>query len=135
MIAYVLDACAVFALFQKHDPGHGAMQLHIKAHGKESAIHSLNLFEVYSKTMQKKGGHAAQLVLDQLSLMGVTVVEELPATLWQDGAWIRATYGLYLADAIAWATARHFKATLVTADHHGFEGPMKANVAKIYLFR
>ena len=135
MITHVLDACAVLTLTRRYESGHDIIKNLIKTHGASTAIHALNLCEVYKKISGNANKSKAEQTVELLERAGVTVIEELPAEIWKDAAWIQTSYSISMADSIAWATARFHDAILVTADKQAFEGPKKANVAKFLLYR
>ena len=76
------------------------------------------LYEVYKRTLQHSGLPAARAAA---SLILKTTVVPLDEDLAAAAAEASAEHGLAMADAIIWATAQDFGATIVTSDAH-FQG-------------
>lgn len=73
------------------------------------------LYEVYRKVKQTKG---EQVALEAVAALNQTRVIPVDQTLSLEAADYSLEYGLHFADAIVYATARHFDAELYTSDEH-----------------
>jgi toxin FitB len=71
------------------------------------------LYEVYRKVKQVKGEEAA---LEAVAALSQTTVVPVNQTLSIEAADFSLTHGLHFADALIYATARHFEAELYTSD-------------------
>jgi len=71
------------------------------------------LYEVYRKVKQVKGEEVA---LEAVAALSQTTVVPVDQTLSLEAADYSLSHGLHFADALVYATARHFEAKLHTSD-------------------
>jgi len=71
------------------------------------------LYEVYRKIKQVKG---EELALEAVAALSQTKIVPVDQTLSLEAADYSLSHGLHFADALIYATSRHFKAQLYTSD-------------------
>jgi predicted nucleic acid-binding protein len=71
------------------------------------------LYEVYRKVKQVKG---EELALEAIGVLSQTKIVPVDQTLSLEAADYSLSHGLHFADALIYATARHFEAELHTSD-------------------
>lgn len=71
------------------------------------------IYEIYRKVKQKKGEQAA---LEDVAALSQTRVIPLDQTLCLEAADYSLEHGLHFADALVYATSRHFGVELYTSD-------------------
>jgi predicted nucleic acid-binding protein len=120
MKRYVLDACALIALFQKEDGAEVIENILIEAaEGICSvSIHRLNLLEVYYGYLRADGETVADAHITAVESSCIHVINEISSDLMKKAGKIKTTYHLSLADAVAVAQAAQEGAVLITSDHH-----------------
>jgi predicted nucleic acid-binding protein len=72
------------------------------------------LYEVYRKVKKLKGEEEALLAIAALSQTTIVPIDQ---TISLEAADFSLEHNLHFADALVYATARHFKATLYTSDN------------------
>ena len=73
------------------------------------------LYEVYRKVRQVKDEETA---LEAVAALTRTMIVPVDQTLSIEAADFSLSYGLHFADAIIYATARHYEVQLYTSDEH-----------------
>ena len=120
MNSYILDACAVVALFNDEigadivdnllvDAGNGLCSL---------SMNKYNLLEVYYGYLREDGEMFAEQQLANVLTARIQILDILTDDLFRQAAKLKANYKLSLADSIAVAQAVVSNAILVTSDHH-----------------
>lgn len=84
-----------------------------KARPDELVTSVVVLYEVYRKMKQVKG---EELALDAVAALSQTKVVPVDQTLSLEAADYSLSHGLHFADALIYATARHFEVELHTSD-------------------
>jgi len=84
-----------------------------KTDPSEIVTSSIVLFEVYRKIKQARD---EQNALVAVAAIGQTLTVPVDQTIALEAADCSLIYGLHMADAIIYATARHFEADLYTSD-------------------
>jgi predicted nucleic acid-binding protein len=79
----------------------------------EVVTSTIVLYEVYRKVKQAVDEQSA---LEAVASMGQTLVVPLDQSLSLEAADYSLLYGLHMADAVVYATARHYGAELYTSD-------------------
>ena len=79
----------------------------------EIVTSSVVLFEVYKKIKQSAD---EQKALAAVAAIGQTLIVPFDQTIALEAADYSLTYGLHMADAFVYATAKHFEAELYTSD-------------------
>jgi predicted nucleic acid-binding protein len=73
------------------------------------------LYEVYRRVKQVKG---EELALEAVAALNQTKIVPVDQTLSLEAADYSLSHGLHFADALIYATSRHFEAQLYTSDEH-----------------
>ena len=73
------------------------------------------LYEVYLRIKQVKG---EELALEAVAALNQTKIVPVDQTLSLEAADYSLSHGLHFADALIYATSRHFEAQLYTSDEH-----------------
>lgn len=118
MKGYLLDACALIALFNDEC---GADKVESLLDGPHPVTMSaINVLEVAYDAVRRGGGkmNAATLCLQLVRNEGIEVLWTLSEPEWLAAARWKARGRLSLADAIALAIAETRQLKLVSADHH-----------------
>lgn len=113
----VLDACAMIA-YLRDEPGADVVTRILQDPDSTCFAHALNLSEVYRDFLHHGEETAAEAAVSALTLVGVTIREDLDAALWKDAARLKNTYRMSLADSIGIALARRLSADFISTDHH-----------------
>ena len=134
---FVLDACALIALF---DDEHGADKVEDiiqKAKRKECVVYmnKLNLLEIYYGVYRDDGKIKAEATLIMALNLPLKVVDKLDDNLFREAGRFKAKYKISLADSIVLAEAKVRNAMLVTADHHEFDIIDKDDEIRFYWIR
>ena len=134
---YVLDACALIALFMK-EKGLDKVKalLHDALTGQSTVyIHSINLIEVYYKFLRIFGKDKADLLLAEIYTHPINIVDIIDTTIFSETARLKAQYTIPLGDAIGLATSIKLGGSFVSADHSDLEQIEKAESVSIHWFR
>ena len=117
---YVLDSCAIIALFGNEEGADVVERLLSDAAQSRTDIfmHKLNLLEVYYGDYRAHGREAADAMLKVVNSLPITIISELSDRVFKAAGRFKATYRLSLADAIVLAEASVNKSIIITADHH-----------------
>ena len=89
-----------------------------RTHPEEIITSVVVLYEVYRKVKKLKG---EQIALENIAVLTQTTMVPLDQTLALEAADYNLEYGLHFADALVYATARHYETELYTSDEH-FKG-------------
>ena len=117
---YVLDACALLA-FLKNEDGALMVREALEAESNTCLIHAVNLCEVYYDSLRCYGNDATEKLLDNLSVIGLSIRNDMDTDLWKAAGNLKARGRISLADCFAVALAVREGATLLTSDRHEFE--------------
>ncbi|MEI6334241.1 MAG: PIN domain-containing protein [Methylococcaceae bacterium] len=120
MSGYVLDACALIALFNGEE---GKVVLErVFVSGLPIRITAINVLEIaYDAVRRQKDTQAAKEVLDCVEKLGIEIVWTMTPAVLLRAAEFKSQGRISLADSIALALALDSDAKLVTADHHEFD--------------
>ncbi len=120
MSGYVLDACALIALFNGEE-GKAVLE-RVFVSGLPIRVTAVNVLEVaYDAVRRQKDTQAAKEVLDCVENLGVEIVWTMTSAVLLRAAEFKSQGRISLADSIALALALDSGAKLVTADHHEFD--------------
>ena len=120
MSGYVLDACALVALFNG-EAGKEVLERAFTS-GQPLRIAAVNALEVaYDAIRRQQNAGAANEVLGLLEKLSVEIIWTLTPTALVRAAEFKSRGRLSLADSIALAVAVEHDARLITADHHEFD--------------
>jgi len=120
MSGYVLDACALIALFNGEE-GKTVLE-RVFVSGLPIRITAINVLEVaYDAVRRQKDTQAAKEVLDCVEKLGIEIVWTMTQAVLLRAAEFKSQGRISLADSIALTLALDGDAKLVTADHHEFD--------------
>jgi predicted nucleic acid-binding protein len=117
-LIYLLDACALIALFKMEKGFEYVKDLLDRATMEEVTIFMsiVNLVEVYYGFIQEKGAEEADKIMNTITSFPITVISTITDAVYRDTARFKGTYSISLADAFLCATAKSLAATIVTKD-------------------
>jgi len=120
MKKYVLDACALIALFQKETGAEMVESLLVEAMNGSCSVsmNAINLLEVYYGYLRVDGEVSAEQKLNAVAESCIKVIETLPEELLRRAGKLKIAHRISLADAILIAQASINAAIVVTSDHH-----------------
>jgi predicted nucleic acid-binding protein len=120
---YVLDSCALIAMFYK-EPG-GQVVSDLLARARTNLVHikmsKVNLLEFYYDSLRQQGKAGAQDGMALVNDSPIQIIPWLSDEVFEEAGRLKAAYKISLADSIALAEARTQNASLVTCDHHEFD--------------
>ncbi len=122
---FVIDACALIALFRK-EPGWEKVSLRIKQATDGEAMllmHNASVAEVYYDSLYYDASKADQL-LKSLNGLPVQFISHLNHDFIKAIGFYKTKYKVSFADCFVLATAEIYDAAVVTSDHHEF-GPIE----------
>jgi len=134
---FVLDACALIALFDDERGADKVEDIIQKAKRKECIVYmnKLNLLEIYYGVYRDDGKIKAEATLIRALNLPLKVVDKLEDNIFKEAGRFKAKYIISLADSIALAEAKVRDAILVTADHHEFDVIDKDGEVMFYWIR
>ncbi len=117
---YVMDACALIALFESEEGADIVEQLLNDSARRvaEIRMHKINLLEIYYGDYRAHGKEAAQAMIKLVQSMPIAIIPELTDRVFKEAGRLKATYKISLADAIVLAEAAVSDSAVITADHH-----------------
>jgi predicted nucleic acid-binding protein len=120
---YLLDACALIALFNEEAGADKVSELLTNAEtGTDRLfITSIQTLEVFYDRIYIKGKEYADAVLENIYTSKINILSEIPREVVQDAGKFKTTYSMSLGDTILAATARYINATIVSCDHKELE--------------
>ena len=134
---YVLDACALTALFKKEDGVDEVVAIYKKAVAGEIKLvmNKLNLLETYYDQYRSIGKSVADKSLASVKKSPIVIISEISDAVFAEAGRLKASYRISLADSIALAEASVSDGTLLTADHHELDMVEKKERIKFYWIR
>ena len=124
MPEYILDACALLALFDDEVGADIVEELIDRAKNNEITLtmNAANLIEVYYDRIRTVGTEQADAVIQDIyDTFPISIIETLSPDIVHEAARLKAAGKMSFADAILVATAVCTGATVVTCDHIEFE--------------
>ena len=117
-MTYILDACALIALFKKEHGSDKVKALFNKALAGQTVIYmnTINLIEVHYCFYRTVGKDKSNLILEQIYNMPVQFINTIDETIFSETSRLKAQYAIPLGDSIGLATAIKMNGTFVTAD-------------------
>ena len=133
---YVLDACAIIALFRNEAGAEKVAEIINEAFNGESfvAINKINALEIYYDILRDYGKIAADEFLEALEKLPISIQDKITNPLFKEAGRFKAYYKISLADSIALAEASINNFALVTADHHEFDAIENSNTEIIAFY-
>jgi predicted nucleic acid-binding protein len=122
-LAYLLDACALIALFNGEEGADMVARLLEEADRGDISLSMsiIQLLEVYYDRVYIVGTTAAKERVDAIIAGPISILDPITYPVMYEAGRLKTTYSISLADSIACATAMSFNAALVTSDHHELE--------------
>lgn len=134
MSVYVLDACALIAVFT-HETGFENVSEIINSNS-EVYMHKVNLLEVYYDLYRAYGEERADEVISFfVGDSGVKIISDISDDIFKAAGRLKATYKISFADSFALAVALTNRGKLVTSDHHEFESLEKTENIEFFWYR
>jgi predicted nucleic acid-binding protein len=135
-MTYVLDACALLAIYKMEPGWEEVYALAMRANAGDILlhIHIVNLLEVYYGIRREKGPEAAQKIFDYVDRSSIRITDDVSIPLIREAGRFKAAYDMSLADTFVCASASLLSATVVTADGE-LEPIEAAEPISIYWFR
>ena len=137
MKKYVLDACALIALFQKETGAETVECLLVEAMKGSCLVsmNAINLLEVYYGYLRADGEAFAERQLAAVAGSCIKVVNALPEELLRRAGKLKIAHRMSLADAILIAQASIDAAVVVTSDHHELDALDEKGIAEFLWIR
>jgi predicted nucleic acid-binding protein len=137
MKEYVLDACALIALFQKEQGSDIIENLLIEAGNGDCfvSMNSVNLLEVYYGYLRADGEEHAERYLAAVQSSCIDIRETINADFLRQAGKLKTIHAMSLADSILLAQAKLNGATVVTSDHHELDTVDNAGEVNFLWFR
>ena len=134
---YILDACALIALFKKERGADKVKFLLDEALAGQSVVYmnTINLIEVHYCFYRTLGQEKSNLLLEQIYKMPVHFINTVDETIFSETSRLKAQYAIPLGDSIGLATAIKMNGTFVTSDHSDFEVIEEKEDLKFFWFR
>jgi predicted nucleic acid-binding protein len=135
---YVLDACALIAYFAKENGAENVKTILRDAIDDENVtifMNKTNLLEVYYKIIKVYDIKKADEMLEIVKKLPIKIISELRDNVFRKAGYLKSTYKMSLADAIAVAETMINNGSLVTADHHEIEPVETAEEINVTWFR
>jgi len=122
--SYVLDACALIALFNDEEGADIVEGLVEQARNDEITLtmNAANLIEVYYDQIRKTGTERADTTIQNVyDTFPITIIETLNPDIVREAAYLKSAGKMSFADTILVATAVCTGATIVTCDRNELE--------------
>ncbi|MDR0871521.1 MAG: PIN domain-containing protein [Planctomycetaceae bacterium] len=120
---YVLDACAVVALF-KDEKGADIVDdvLASVMNGKNTvSMNIVNLLEVYYGFLKDDGKDVAEKHLANIKVSVISITDKITPAVFYEAARLKTLYKMSLADAFVLAETSVSGGIILTCDHHEFD--------------
>jgi predicted nucleic acid-binding protein len=98
-------------------------------------MNKINLLEVYYKTIKVYDIEKADEMLKIVKKLPIKIISELRDNVFRKAGYLKSTYKMSLADAIAVAETIINSGSLVTADHHEIEPIERSEKINVTWFR
>jgi len=136
-LTYILDACALIALFKREQGADKVRRLFDKTPAGQSVIYmnTVNLIEVHYCFYRALGKEKSGLILEQIYAMPIHFIDTIDKIIFSEASRFKAQYAIPLGDAIGLATAVKMKGTFVTADHSDFSKIKDTEAIPLFWFR
>ena len=119
MNKFVLDACAILALFKKEQ---GAdIVKNVLESNIETYLHSVTFLEVYYILAKELGINNADLFFELILQTKIRIIYEITENTIKNAGYFKSKYKISLGDSFVLATAKLYNAKIVSSDHHEFD--------------
>ena len=115
---YLLDACALLAIFNDEAEAHKVLNLfeQAKTNTVSLSMSIVQLLEVYYDRIYVAGEADARIIVKSIITEPISIIENIPYTVMYEAGRFKTSYSMSLADSILCATAKNLAATIVTKD-------------------
>ncbi|MDR2516300.1 MAG: PIN domain-containing protein [Spirochaetaceae bacterium] len=115
---YLLDACAILALFNGEEGSEALIDLFKKARAGDITLSMsiVQLLEVYYDRVYVVGTEEAKKRVEAILAEPVHIIETISLPVLYEAGRFKTRYSMSLADSVAAATAKILSAALVTKD-------------------
>jgi len=136
-LTYILDACALIALFKRERGADKVRALFDETLAGQAVIYmnAVNLIELHYGFYRALGPEKSGLILEQIYEMPIHFIDTIDTIIFSETSRLKAQYAIPLGDAIGLATAVKMKGTFVTADYSDFGKIEKAEPVPFFWFR
>ena len=136
-MTYILDACALIALFKQEQGSDKVRALLNEALTGQTAIYMniINLIEVHYGFYRTLGKEKSNLILEQIYTLPIHFIDTIDTTIFSETSRLKAQYAIPLGDSIGLATAIKMKGSFITADHSDFSKIEQAEPISFTWFR
>jgi predicted nucleic acid-binding protein len=137
-MTYVLDACALIALFKQEEGFEKVRDLIKTADDGESVVYLsiINALEIYYGFIGADGIDYADGLMRKIYNSSITIIDIISKPVFNYAAKLKGAYRrLSLADAVGLATAADFSACFVTSDHKELEPIEQGESIPFFWFR
>jgi predicted nucleic acid-binding protein len=136
-LTYVLDACALIALFKKEQGADRVKELLDNALDGQDLMYmsTVNLIEVYYGFYRELKKEQAGLILEQIYKMPIHFIDVIDKVVIDEASRLKALYYIPLGDAIGLATAISINGTFVSSDHNDLDQIEKSEPISFFWFR
>jgi len=136
-LTYILDACALIALFKQEKGADKIKALFEEALAEQTVIYMniINLIEVHYCFYRALGKEKSGLILEQVYAMPIQFIDTIDAKIFTETSRLKAQYAIPLGDSIGLATAIKMGGTFVTADHSDFGQIEETESVNFFWFR
>jgi predicted nucleic acid-binding protein len=130
MKSYVLDACAVIAIYAKEKNHEVIAQIYEEAASDKASLvmHRINLLEVYYYVFKRESRVHADKLFQNILLSKIQLISDLDDAFLKDAGYYKSAYKISLADSFVLATGKRSDATIITADHEFDEAEQIENI-------
>jgi predicted nucleic acid-binding protein len=134
---YVLDACALLALFNGEQGDAVVDDLLIRADEDEIKLYMsiVQLIEVYYDRIRVVGSEMAAEILESILNYPITIIDNISTPVFHEASRLKAANKMSIADAIGIATAESLDAAFVTSDHHELDAVEAKEALDFYWIR
>jgi len=134
---YLMDACALLALFNLEEGWKVVQNLIIRAKRKKIRlrISIVNLVEVYYDLIREAGPERTQEVFKRVARLPITVIDRISPEVAREAARLKSEAGMSLADTFLVATALCTGTTVVTCDHTELDPIDEQGIVPFYWIR
>lgn len=135
-MTYVLDACALIAVFNIEPGSSKVRDLLVRSMTGEVLVvmSPVNIAEVFYDRINVTGLERANEIFDWVK-KAITIPKDLPETIIRNAGRLKSRYKCSLGDAFGLATAIEFSGQFVTADHHELEEIEREEPIQFFWFR
>jgi len=123
MKKYILDACALIAVFNQENGAETVNEIIEKSKSKSAAVYmnKINLLEVYYGILREYGETTANNIIDKVEASPIIITDKISDNIFKHAGYLKANYKISLADSIILAQSIALDAVVISSDHHEFD--------------